>query len=153
MIVLTKTTKSNSKKQFPTWSQNWLLCNNSSILWKKWVMTVLLSQVDLSGSVCHLYQCFKSCDLSSFCSSFGKCLFCTCRLRYAELQIHETASQVNKFSAFLCVEWCKSQDSLILFPWYVPQLSGACNPAFSVSTGFTIGSGWSGCSVMLGGVD
>ena len=86
--------------------------------------------------------------LSSFCSSFGKCLFYTCRLRYAELQIHKTAFQVNKFSAFLCVEWCKSQDSLILFPWYVPQPSGACNPAFSVSSGFTIGSGWSGCGVM-----
>ena len=59
--------KSKSKKQFPVWSQNWLLlCNNSSILWKKWVMTVLLSQVDLSGSVCHLYQCFKCCDCLLF---------------------------------------------------------------------------------------
>ena len=149
MIILTKTMKSKSKKQFPTWSQNWLLlCNNSSILRKKWVMTVLLSQVDLSGSVRHLYQCFKCCDLSSFCSSFGNCLFYTCILRYGELQIHETASQVNKFSTFLCMEWCKNQGSLILFPSYVPQPSRVCNPAFSVSLGFTIGSGWSGCSLM-----
>ena len=31
MIIITKATKSKSKKQFPTWSQNWLpSCNNAS---------------------------------------------------------------------------------------------------------------------------
>ena len=55
---------------------------------------------------------------------------------------------LKKFSAFLQMGKCKSQGSLKLFPWYVSQPSGACNPAFWVSSGFTIGSGWSGCSPM-----
>ena len=100
-----KETVSNMESKLASSLQQFLTVKvHSTILWKKWVMTVLLSQVDLSGSVCHHDQCFKCCDLFSFCSSFGKCLFYTCRLRYAELQIHKTASQVNKFSAFLCME-------------------------------------------------
>ena len=31
MIVITKATKCKSKKQFPTWSQNWLLCNSHTV--------------------------------------------------------------------------------------------------------------------------
>ena len=120
----------------------------STILWEeKGVTNFLLSQTNLSGSVDHLCQCFKRWDLSS-CSSFGKCLFYTCRLRNVELQIHETRSQVKKFSAFLHMGRLRSQGSLKLFPWYVPQPSGACNPAFWVSLGFTVGSGWSGHSLM-----
>ena len=75
-------------------------------------MTFLLSQMDFTGSVHHLCQCFKHWDLSSFWSSFGKGLFYTCRLRNTELQIHETKSQVEKFSNFLHMGRCKSQSSL-----------------------------------------
>ena len=121
--------KKKSEKQFPTWSQNWLLlCSRVRTglfpatiphcqspfhdLVDQRVKTVLLSQMDLSGTVHHLCQCFKHWDLSSFWSSFGKCLFYTCRLRNTELQIHETRSQVKKFSAFLHMGRCKSQSSL-----------------------------------------
>ena len=87
--------------------------------------------MELSGSFHHHCQFFKCWDLSSFCSSFGKCLFYTCRLRNIELQIHESVSQVKKFSTFLCMGRCKSQGSLKLCPWHVPQPSEACNAAFS----------------------
>ena len=41
---------------------------------------------------------------------------------------------------------CTSQGSLKLFPWYVIQLSGACDPVFSrVSSRFTTGNG---CNLM-----
>ena len=114
----------------------------STILWKNRVITNLLSQMDLSGSVCHICWCFKLWDLSSFCLSFGKYLFYTCRLRNTELQIHEIASPVKK----LCLGRCKSQGLFKLFPWYLPQPSEACNFAFS--SRFTIGSNWSGHSLM-----
>ena len=140
--------KKKSEKQFPTWSQNWLLlCSRVRTglfpatiphcqspfhdLVDQRVKTVLLSQMDLSGSFHHHCQFFKCWHLSSFCSSFGKCLFYTCRLRNIELQIHESVSQVKKFSTFLCMGRCKSQGSLKLFPWCVPQPSEACNAAFS----------------------
>ena len=86
-FIITKARKSKSKKQFPTWSQyRLLLCNNSQCqspfhnLVEKRVIAVLLHQMDLPGSV-HHWCCFKCWDLSSFCSSFGKCVFYTCRLR------------------------------------------------------------------------
>ena len=63
-----------SPQQFPT------VKVHSTVLWKKGVTTFLLSQMDLSGSVRHLCQCFRCWDLSSFCSSFGKCLFYTFNL-------------------------------------------------------------------------
>ena len=31
MILITKATKCKPKKQFPTWSQNWLLCNSQTV--------------------------------------------------------------------------------------------------------------------------
>ena len=40
-------------QQFPT------VKAHSTILWEKGVTTFLLSQMDLSGSVHHLRQCFK----------------------------------------------------------------------------------------------
>ena len=98
----------------------------------KGLTTVLLSQMDLSRSVCHFYQCFR-CLIFFFYffvfSIFGKYLSCNCRLRNTELQIHEIASQVKKFSAFLCMERCK----LGLINIYLVFTSAiwACNPAFS----------------------
>ena len=147
-IIITKATKNKSEKQFPTWSQNCLLlCSRVRTgfflvtilhcqspfhnLVDQRVKTVLLSQMDLSGSFHHHCQFFKCWDLFSLCSSFGKCLFYTCRLRNTEFQIHETAYQVKKFSTFLRTGRCKSQGSLKLFPWCIPQPSGACNAAFS----------------------
>ena len=106
--------------------------------------------MDLSGSIHHLCQCFRCWDLSSFCSCFEKDIFFTCRLRNTKLQIQETRSQVKKFSALLCKKRCKSQGSLKLFAWYVPQPPGAGNPAFWVSSGFTIRSAWGGCSPVTG---
>ena len=41
VIIITKATNSKSKKQFPTWSQNWLLCNSPrtqrTLIRIKWV--------------------------------------------------------------------------------------------------------------------
>jgi len=34
-------------------------------------------------------------------------------------------SQIKEFSAFLCMEWCKSLNSLKWFLWYASQVSGA----------------------------
>ena len=71
---------------------------------------------------------------------FEKCPLYTCRLRNIELQTQEAATQVKKFSAFLCMRRCKSQGSFKWFPWYVPHLSGDRAPVFSLTSGFTIGS-------------
>ena len=71
MIIVAKAMKSKSKKPFPK-------CRNlafsvqqfptvkvpSTILWEKGVTIFLLSQMDLSGSVCPHCQCFKCWDLS-----------------------------------------------------------------------------------------
>ena len=34
-------------------------------------------------------------------------------------------SQIKEFSAFLCMEWCKSLNSLKWYLWYASQVSGA----------------------------
>ena len=91
-------------------------------------MTVLLSQVDLSGSVCHLYQCFKCCDCLLFVPLLESVYFTPVDLE--TLNFKSMRQDLKKFSAFLQMGKGKSQGSLKLFPWYVSQPSGACNPAF-----------------------
>ena len=56
-------------------------------------------------------------------------------------------SQVNEFSAFLCMGRCKSLGSLILFLWYTPSLSRASILLFSswIPSGCTVGGSCSGC--------
>ena len=92
------------------------------------------------------WECLSSVPVSQkswfvfFLFFFEKCPLYTCRLRNIELQTQEAATQVKKFSAFLCMRRCKSQGSFKWFPWYVPHLSGDRAPVFSLSSGFTIGS-------------
>ena len=63
-------------------------------------------------------------------SIFGKYLSYNSRLRNSELQIHEIASQVKKFSAFLCMGRCELGLINIIYLVFTSAI-WACNPAFS----------------------
>ena len=54
-----------------------------------------------------------------------------CILRNTELQTQEAAFQAKEFSSFLCMGRCKSQSSLELFSWHIPQLSEGLCPILS----------------------
>ena len=139
MIIITKAakTKVKVKETDPSWSQNWLFpatiphcqcpfhslvgngsddCSNCFIRW-------IRPRVSAIG--------VPVVDICLLLFLFGMCLLYTCRLRNIGHITQEAASQVKELCAFLCMGRCKSQGSLKLFPWYVPQLSGACNPVFS----------------------
>ena len=146
--------KNKSKKQFQTWSQNWLPpCNNFPLSKpipqtcgkREWQPFCLVRWIFLGLST--IFASVSSIEICLLFDPLLESVYFT-PVDLETLNFKSMRQDLKKFSAFLQMGKGKSQGSLKLFPWYVSQPSGACNPAFWVSSGFTIGSGWSGCSPM-----
>ena len=142
--------KNKSKKQFQTWSQNWLPpCNNfplskpipQSCGKREWQPFCLVRWIFLGLST--IFASVSSVEICLLFDPLLESVYFT-PVDLETLNFKSMRQDLKKFSAFLQMGKGKSQGSLKLFPWYVSQPSGACNPAFWVSSGFTIGSGWSG---------
>ena len=111
---------------------------HSITLWEKWVMIILPASSDGSFWECLLwFQCSQYWDLSFFAPLEEVSTL------PVDLEIFnfKPRRQLKDTTAFLGLGRCKSQGLLVLFPWHVPHLSGACN--IVSCSGVTIESGYS----------
>ena len=123
-----------TNKQTDPWSQNWLF--PTTIPHCQYPFHNLVGKVSYEYSNCFIIWIFlRAFTMVSMlqilrfvflCSSWGSVYF-TCRV---EIFNFKPSRQHKEFSDFLCMWRCKSHGLLILFPWHVPHLCGACNPVF-----------------------